>query len=130
MNLLLDTHTFLWYISGDRRLPTLHCDAIRDPSNRVFLSVASVWETVIKHALGKLHLPQSPAIFIPQQRQAHRIDSLSIEEAPLAVLANLPPLHRDPFDRMLAAQATHYGLTLVTMDPLIKAYPVAVLPEV
>ena len=129
MNLLLDTHAFLWYISGDRRLRLLHCDAIRDPSNRVVLSVASIWEAVIKHMLGKLQLPQPPAMFIPHQRQAHRIDSLSIEEAPLAVLANLPPLHRDPFDRMLVAQATHYGFTIVTMDPLIKAYPVAVLPQ-
>ncbi len=130
MNLLLDTHTFLWYISGDTRLPTLHHDAIRDPANLAYLSVASVWELVIKHALGKLQLPQSPAIFIPQQRQAHQIDSLSIEEPPLTILATLPALHRDPFDRILIAQAKHYGFTLVSVDPLIKAYPVAFLPEV
>ncbi|MEX2170501.1 MAG: type II toxin-antitoxin system VapC family toxin [Pirellulales bacterium] len=128
MNLLLDTHIFLWYISGDARLALHHRDSIRDPSNRVYLSVASVWEAVIKHAIGKLALPQSPAAYLPQQRRGHRIDSLPIEESPLAELASLPPLHRDPFDRLLVAQALFYGMTLVTVDPLIQAYPVPVLP--
>jgi PIN domain nuclease of toxin-antitoxin system len=130
MNLLLDTHIFLWHISGDARMATLHRDSIQDPANMVFLSAASVWEAVIKHATGKLPLPLQPAVYLPQQRQAHRIDSLPVEESSLAVLANLPSLHRDPFDRMLVAQAIHYGLTLVTVDPLVKAYQVAVLPEV
>lgn len=127
MNLLLDTHIFLWYVSSDARLPTRHRDSIRDPGNQVHLSVASVWETVIKHSLGKLALPQPPAVYMPQQRQAHRIDSLPIEEGPLIELANLPLLHRDPFDRMLVAQAIHYGLTILTVDPLLEAYPVPVL---
>jgi PIN domain nuclease of toxin-antitoxin system len=96
MRLLLDTHVFLWYISADPQLPVAFRDAIRDPANEVYLSVASVWESVIKHALGKLPLPEPPAAYLPRRREAHRIATLSIEEAALAHLAGLPPLHRDP----------------------------------
>jgi PIN domain nuclease of toxin-antitoxin system len=129
MKLLLDTHIFLWYISADPLLPVVFRDAIRDPANEVYLSVASVWEAVIKYALGKLPLPQAPAAFLPKQREAHRIVSLPIEESALAHLASLPPLHRDPFDRLLIAQAIQYNLLLVTVDDAVRAYPVAVLPS-
>jgi PIN domain nuclease of toxin-antitoxin system len=128
MRLLLDTHIFLWYISADPRLPGEVRDAIRDPANEVFLSVASVWEAVIKHALGKLPLPAPPAEYLPQQREAHRIASLPVEEAALAHLAGLPALHRDPFDRILIAQALQHGLTLVSVDDAVRAYPVPLLP--
>lgn len=93
------------------------------------LSVASVWEAVIKYALGKLPLPAPPAVYLPQQRAAHQIASLPIEEAVLAELAGLPTLHRDPFDRILISQALHHGLTLVTVDDAIRAYPVPILPK-
>ncbi len=128
MRLLLDTHIFLWYISADPQLPVAFRDAIRDPANEVYLSAASVWEAVIKHALGKLPLPEAPAEYLPRQREAHRIATLSIEEAALAHLAGLPPLHRDPFDRILIAQALQHGLTLVTVDDAVRAYPVPQLP--
>jgi PIN domain nuclease of toxin-antitoxin system len=101
MRLLLDTHIFLWYISADPRLPVALREAIRDPANEVYLSVASVWEAVIKYALGKLPLPEAPAEYLPRQRGAHRIATLPIEEAALAQLAGLAPLHRDPFDRIV-----------------------------
>ena len=127
MKLLLDTHVFLWYISADPQLPAAFRDAIREPSNEVFLSVASVWEAVIKYALGKLPLPEAPAEYLPRERQAHRIAALPIEEPALANLANLPPLHRDPFDRMLIAQAPQHGLRLVTVDDAVRAYPVPLL---
>src|SRR4051794_11060710 len=103
MRLLLDTHIFLWYLSADPQLPVAFRDAIRDPANEVCLSVASVWEAVIKYALGKLPLPEAPANYLPRQRDAHRIRSLPIEEGALAHLATLAPLHRDPFDRILIA---------------------------
>lgn len=77
MRLLLDTHVFLWYISADSRLPVTFRDSIRDPANEVYLSVASVWEAVIKYALAKLTLPEAPADYIPQQRQAHGIENLA-----------------------------------------------------
>ncbi|HEY7155418.1 MAG TPA: type II toxin-antitoxin system VapC family toxin [Gemmataceae bacterium] len=128
MKLLLDTHVFLWYISADPRLPAAYRDAIRDPANEVYLSVASVWEAVIKYALGKLPLPAPPALYLPQQRAAHRIASLPIEEEVLAELATLPALHRDPFDRILISQALHHGLTLVTVDDAVRVYPVPQLP--
>jgi PIN domain nuclease of toxin-antitoxin system len=127
MRLLLDTHVFLWYISADPQLPAAFRDAIRDPANTVYLSVASVWEAVIKYALGKLPLPEAPAEYLPRQREAHRIASLPVEEAALAHLASLPPLHRDPFDRMLIAQALQHGLKIVTVDDAVRSYPVPLL---
>ncbi len=128
MRLLLDTHVFLWYISADLQLPVAFRDAIRDPANEVYLSVASVWEAVIKYALGKLPLPEAPAEYLPRQREAHRIATLPVEEAALAHLAGLPPRHRDPFDRVLIAQALQHGLTLATVDDAVRAYPVPLLP--
>jgi PIN domain nuclease of toxin-antitoxin system len=128
MRLLLDTHVFLWYISADGRLPVVLRDAIRDPANEVFLSAASIWEAVIKHSLGRLPLPGPPADFLPQQRQVHRIASLPVEEGALLHLASLPPLHRDPFDGILVAQALQHGLTFCSVDGQIRGYAVAVLP--
>lgn len=130
MRLLLDTHVFLWYISGDPALPTAFRDAIREPANEVYLSVASVWEAVIKYALGKLPLKDPPADFLPRQRLAHKIATLPIEEPALKHLEKLPPLHRDPFDRILNAQAVQHGLTLVTVDAEVRAYPIPLLPPV
>src|SRR5438128_2834301 len=128
MTLLHCTHIFLWYISADPRLPTEIRDAIREPANDVYLSVASVWEAVVKHALGKLPLPAPPAEYLPQQREAHKIASLPLQEPALVHLANLPPLHRDPFDRILIAQALHHGMSLATVDAMARAYPVPLFP--
>src|SRR4051812_6045457 len=114
MRLLLDTHVFLWYIAADPRLPSPFREAIQDAANEVYLSVASVWEGVIKYHTGKLPLPAPPADYLPQQREAHRIATLPIDEGAMAHLAGLPPLHRDPFDRMLVAQALQHGLTIAT----------------
>ena len=128
MRLLLDTHVFLWYITADPQLPAGFQAAIQDPANEVYLSVASVWEAVIKHQLGKLPLPAPPADYLPQQRDAHRIAALPIDEGAMPPLAALPPLHRDPFDRLLVAQVLQHGLTMVTVDPDIAAYAVPLLP--
>lgn len=89
--------------------------------------MASVWEAVIKYALGKLPLPEPPAEYLPQQRRLHQIAALPIEEEVFAHLAKLPPLHRDPFDRILIAQSIHHGLTLLTIDDQVRAYPVSLL---
>ena len=130
MRLLLDTHIFLWYITGDPRLPAPMVPMIRDPANEVYLSVISVWEVIVKYQLGKLFLPQSPEIYLLQQRQRHRIESLSLDEDSVANLAKLPFLHRDPFDRMLLCQAMRYGLTIVSVDDAVQAYSghVSVVP--
>ncbi|NLX98268.1 MAG: type II toxin-antitoxin system VapC family toxin [Rhodopirellula sp.] len=127
MRLLLDTHVFLWYISAAPELPVAFRDAIREPASEVYLSVASVWEAVIKHALGKLPLPQAPEKYLPRQREAHKVATLPIEEAAISHLVSLSPLHRDPFDRILVAQALQHGLTLVTVDDAVRAYPMPLL---
>ncbi len=129
MRILLDTHVFLWYITADARLPATFRAAIQEPANEVFLSVASVWEAVIKHGLGKLPLPNPPADYLPQQRDAHGIASLTVDEGAMPHLAALPALHRDPFDRIIIAQALQHGLTVATVDPDMVAYPVPLLPS-
>lgn len=104
---------------------SLRRQAIRDGANEVYLSAASVWEMAIKQALGRLQAPE------PVSAAAARLgfEPLSIAFAHAEATALLPPLHRDPFDRLLVAQARTEGLTLVTSDPMIRAYPgVAFLP--
>ena len=127
MKLLLDTHIFLWFISGDQRLPTYLQNSIRDLNNDVYLSCVSVWEVTVKYQLGKLPLPESPEIYIPKQRQKHLINTLTLDEESVAQLLNLPLLHRDPFDRILICQALQHNLTIVTVDTAIRAYSVNVL---
>lgn len=127
MKLLLDTHIFLWYISGDSRLPTAMKDSIRDPDNDVYLSVVSVWEAIIKHQLGRLPLPQPPETYLPEQRKRHLIASLGVDEESVTRLAGLPSSHRDPFDRLLVCQAIQHGLTVATVDPAVQSYPISLL---
>jgi len=126
MNLLLDTCTFLWFISADKNLPTTVRQRIIDPDNEVWLSVASLWEAVIKHQLGKLVAPQPVASYLMEQRERHAIASLPLDEASLKHLEKLSAHHRDPFDRILICQATEHGLTLLTPDKAITQYPVKV----
>ena len=127
MRILLDTHIFLWFISGDAQLSTDVRDAIRDSDNEVYLSAVSVWEAIIKYQLGKLPLPESPETYLPKQRNLHQIASLGLDESSVIQLAKLPPLHRDPFDRMLICQALQNGLTIATVDAAVRAYSVGVL---
>lgn len=127
MQLLLDTHIFLWYVTGDTRLSIATRDAIDEPNNDVFLSVGSFWEIVIKYELGKLPLPQAPDRFVPAQRKAHGIQSLPFDENDARFLVGLPFHHRDPFDRMLVSQAMARVLTIVTVDPEIRKYSIPVL---
>lgn len=124
MKLLLDTHIFLWFISGDSQLSVTFRDAISNPDNEVDLSVVSVWEAVIKYQIGKLPLPESPEIYLPKQRARHLISTLSVDEESIAQLAKLPLLHRDPFDRLLICQALQHKLIVVTEDSAIIAYPI------
>ncbi|MDY6782553.1 MAG: type II toxin-antitoxin system VapC family toxin [Cyanobacteriota bacterium] len=125
MKILLDTHIFLWLITNNSRLNERCCNAIRDRDNEVYLSVVSVWEAMIKYQLGKLPLPESPEIYLPKQRERHQIASLSIDESAIAQLAKLPPLHKDPFDRLLLGQALEHDLIIMTEDSAIISYPLA-----
>ncbi len=126
MRLLLDTHIFLWYITGDLKKAAFR-DAIGDPENETFLSVASFWEATVKYKLGKLPLPQSPELYIPEQRRLHEIEVLSVDEESVTKLIGLPAFHHDPLDRMLICQALANDLTIVTVDPQIKKYSVPTL---
>ncbi|WP_425615108.1 type II toxin-antitoxin system VapC family toxin [Anatilimnocola sp. NA78] len=128
MKLLLDTQVFLWLIAGDVRLPLTWHDAITDKTSDVALSVASIWEATIKYQIGKLPLPGPAEIFLPAERIRHQIASLSITEGAIGELAKLPLLHRDPFDRIIVAQAIHEQRTLVTADMTLKGYPVTCMP--
>lgn len=127
MKILLDTHIFLWYISGSKRLAADLRETLRDPDNEIYSSVVSLWEAIIKYRLGKLPLPEPPTTYLPKNRERHHIASLSVDETSVARLGELPDLHRDPFDRLLICQALQHGLTLATVDDAIRAYPVAVL---
>jgi PIN domain nuclease of toxin-antitoxin system len=127
MRLLLDTCTFLW-ITLDA--PELSADARRlfaDPANEVFLSAVSVWEISVKYALGKLPPPQTPEVFVPHSRAVHGVASLPLSEAAVVRLSTIPAFHKDPFDRMLVCQAIAEGMTLLTPDPVIRAYPVGTI---
>lgn len=127
MRILLDTHIFLWFISGDARLSTDLQNTIRDPENDVYLSSVSIWEIIVKHQVGKLSLPEPPACYLPKQRDRHQITSLGLDEGSVVQLAQLPLLHRDPFDRMLICQALHHNLTIATVDAAVRAYAVSVM---
>jgi PIN domain nuclease of toxin-antitoxin system len=124
MKLLLDTATFLWLTIDSPQLSVQARDLFSDPANDVHLSVVSAWEIAVKHALGKLALPEKPESFIPRQRGAHSISSLPLTEPAVLKLPTLPLLHRDPFDRILVAQALAHDMTLLTPDATIRAYPV------
>lgn len=123
MRLLLDTHIFLWLITGDRRITeTMQAD-ILNPANDVYLSAVSIWEIAVKYQLDRLSLPEPPESYLPAQRQRHRIASLSLDEASVSQLARIPSVHRDPFDRMLVCQAIEHDLTIVTVDEILQSYP-------
>ena len=121
--LLLDTCTFLWWATDDPSVPGTVRDRLRDQDEQVYLSAVSTWEVCIKHALGKLPLPCPPADYVPDRRRKLAIAPLGLEEPDVLAVAKLPAHHRDPFDRMLVSQAIARGLTLVTPDPAIRAYP-------
>ena len=127
MNILLDTHIFLWFISDDSRISVNVREAIQNPEHQVYLSSVSVWEAIVKYQLGKLPFPEQPGTYLPEQRDRHQIASLPLDEQSVTQLSYLPALHRDPFDRMLICQALQKNLTIVTEDPLIRSYSVSVL---
>ena len=124
MKLLLDTCTFLWIITDDPELSKSARALFVDPENEVYLSAVSTWELAIKHALGRLPLPEPPERFIPAQRQQHNIAALPLEEGATLYLSRLPHFHNDPFDRMLICQAIMYGMIILTPDEQVAQYPV------
>ena len=121
MNLLLDTHTLIWWANGER-LSDAATEAIRDPDNLAGVSAATVWEIAIKQALGKLTVDGDLDSVL-----AEDFEPLPITFDDARRAGGLPAVHRDPFDRMLVAQAQGRGLVVVSRDPVFKSYGVEVL---
>jgi len=122
MTLLLDTRAFLWWVTDDRRLSKRARSAIgATPS---VLSVASCWEMAIKASLGKLTLPRPVDRFVQQQLEVNGFTLLPVSLEAVAAVADLPFHHRDPFDRLLAAQARLGPFTIVSSDPIFRKYGV------
>ena len=124
MRLLLDTHAFLWWVTDDDRLSAAGRASIGASEHEVFLSAVSVWEIITKARIGRLTLLQPVDGFIAQHLEENAFQPLSITMRHTFALETLPDLHRDPFDRMLIAQAVSEDMPLVTGDHAIRAYPV------
>lgn len=127
MTLLLDTHAFLWWVEGAPALGRRARAAVSNPDNDVFFSVASCWELAIKLSLGKLRLTQSLERFIPEQLTRNGFALLGMEFRHVARVADLPFHHRDPFDRVLVAQALVDELAIVSADGIFRKYGVTVV---
>jgi len=127
MKVLLDTHTFLWWIIDSPRLSARAREVIRDSDNELFFSAASGWEIAIKAQLGRLQLPDNLEQFIVEQLALNAILVLPIQLRHALHVYTLPQHHRDPFDRMLVAQSQVENLSLLTADPQITQYEVAII---
>jgi len=126
MKLLLDTHTFLWWITDDPQISAKALELMGDSQNDLYWSAASTWEVAIKYALERLPLPDAPAIFLSAELGKNRIESLPIIDTHAFQAGQLPRHHRDPFDRMLVAQAQVETLGIVSNDTKISLYNVNV----
>jgi PIN domain nuclease of toxin-antitoxin system len=127
LKLLLDTCTFLWFNAGSRLLSPNAKALCLDTENDLYLSSISAWEITLKYMAGRLSLPEPAETYVPSRREANGINSLELNEEVVLQLPKLPPLHADPFDRMLVCQAIVHGLTILTSDEWITRYPVRVM---
>lgn len=126
MKYLLDTHTFIWWDSEQEKLPATVLQLCQNQENTLMLSVASVWEMQIKHQLGKLTLQLPLTIIIEAQQDTNNLQILPIQLAHVLALESLPPHHRDPFDRLIIAQANVEGAIVLSCDSIFAQYPVNV----
>jgi PIN domain nuclease of toxin-antitoxin system len=125
MTLLLDTHAFLWFCQDDPALSVAARTHIENPNNRKLVSVASCWEIAIKAGLGKLKLGEPSASYIPAALTRTCFEAIPITIAHATHVETLPLHHRDPFDRLLVAQAIVEGLQIVSGDPILDAYGIS-----
>jgi PIN domain nuclease of toxin-antitoxin system len=126
MNLLLDTHAFLWFITGDKQLPGKIVSKITDPDNRCFISIASIWEIVIKLSLDKIEI-RGGFKTIEDFLENNDIEVLSVNLSHTKKLLNLGHYHKDPFDRMIISQAIAEKLVVITKDGFFKEYKVKII---
>lgn len=123
MKLLLDTHVFIWWVSEPNKIPKNVVTYIQDPGNYVFLSTASSWEVQIKIGIGKISFLEPWELIVRREIEQNSLEMLSVLLEHTFALGKLPLIHRDPFDRILMAQALSEELTLVTNDSFIRQYP-------
>jgi PIN domain nuclease of toxin-antitoxin system len=126
MKAILDTHAFLWALAGDTRM-SRHARDVFAGSTDLLLSIASVWEILIKVQSGKLNFPRPAGPYVLSRLAENRIKSLPISIDHLLALERLPMHHRDPFDRMLIAQSMEEDWPIITADPMFKQYPIRVI---
>ncbi len=124
MALLLDTHAFLWFIDDDPKLSRLAVERIGNPAERVVVSVVCAWEIVIKISIGKLTLDRPLPDLWPESLLSNAFETLNVTPAHIFALASLPLHHRDPFDRLLIAQARTENLSIVSADSAFDAYAI------
>jgi PIN domain nuclease of toxin-antitoxin system len=127
VRILLDTHVFLWAITEDSRLSRNYREIYEAESSDLILSTASIWEILIKRGIGKLDLPEPALSYVSKQLEHNRIRRLSIQMHHLAELERLPPVHKDPFDRMIAAQARSEKIPVMSADPAFRGYGLEIL---
>ncbi len=127
MKLLFDTHTFIWWDSQPNNLSQTALTLLQDRSNILLLSVISIWEMQIKLQLGKLTLSRSLLEIIENQQKTNQIEVLTVKLTHVLALDSLPIVHKDPFDRLLIAQANLENAALVSCDPIVAQYPVNVI---
>ena len=127
MRILLDTQCFLWMHLDPSRLSAKALRLIRKTENDLLLSSVSVWEIVIRHGLGKLRLPEPPDRYVPSRMAHASVQAMPIEHAHVLRVGSLPPHHRDPFDRLLVAQAQIERVAILTSDPQLEAYDVVIV---
>lgn len=126
MRVLLDTHIWLWMLTEPDRLGDAR-PILGNARNDLLLSAASSWEIAIKYALGRLPLPEAPEGYVPSRIRSSGVTPLAVEHAHALAVASLPTHHRDPFDRLLVAQALLEGVPLVTADPALKPYGIELI---
>jgi PIN domain nuclease of toxin-antitoxin system len=124
MRLLLDTHALIWWVSSSEQLPQKVLDLLEDAENSLFLSVASIWEMQIKCQNGKLELGKPLAQLISNQQVSNGLKILLVEPSHVYALQGLLDVHRDPFDRIMIAQAIVEDLGFVSADHVLSGYPV------
>lgn len=124
MKILLDTQIAVWAWTDPRRIPESIRRALEDPANRVYFSQIATLEIQIKFGLGKLKLPDHPSRFVPEANQASGFNYVTLSDAAIYFLDRLPDYHRDPFDRLMVAQAIVENYHLATVDRQVERYPV------
>ena len=124
MKALIDTHVLLWWVLDDPRLSARGAEILEDGRNDLYVSAASAYEIGVKAGTGRLAIPEPAATYVPSRLAANGLSAMAVELNHALRAASLPPIHRDPWDRLLVAQAQIEGIPIVTADPRIGQYDV------